>query len=91
MPHHFYICYERGCIYPKQKIYAWLKIKKVEHMKGGIMCHPRSRKSSTADQRKHEKDTNQHKSKSIQQGNIPFQEVTQKKPLKPYLNYSINI
>jgi hypothetical protein len=56
------------------------------------MCHPRSRKSSTADQRKHEKDTNQHKSKSIQQGNIPFQEVTQKKPLKPYLNYSnINI
>jgi hypothetical protein len=75
----------RAWLYPKQKIYAWLKIKKVEHMKGGIMCHPRTRKSSTADQRKHEKDTNQHISKSIQQGNIPFQEVTQKKPLKPYL------
>ena len=38
-----------------------IKIKKVEHMKGGIMCHPRTRKSSTADQRKQEKDTNQHK------------------------------
>lgn len=72
MPHHFYICYERGCIYPKQKIYAWLKIKKVEHMKGGIMCHPRSRKSSTADQRKHEKTQTNINQKASNKEIFPF-------------------
>ena len=52
-------------------------------MKGGIMCHPRRRKSSTAERK--QKDTNKHKTSKHPKRKFPLQDLTQKKLLGPYL------